>query len=149
KPQEKVLSNKSHEEGAEQAMTVQEETSTKASEWCPKYMQDELSRMEKEIQDLNEVMAEAKRKIQDCESRMKIMRSLQKSLLSATGDELVEACIRVLQLMGWRIKRGEKDKQELLLNSDNGGMVITRVAWTNPQAAHVDLGTLVISQVYH
>lgn len=28
-------------------------------------------------------------------------------------------------------------------------MVITRVAWTNPQAAHVDLGTLVISQVYH
>jgi pSer/pThr/pTyr-binding forkhead associated (FHA) protein len=136
-------------EGAEQAMTVQEEASTKPVEWCPRYMLDELARMEKEIQDLNDVMHEAKRKIHDCEGRMKLMRSLQKSLLSATGDELVEACIRVLQLIGWRIKRGEKDRQELLLTSDSGGLLIARIAWTNPQTAHVDLGTLVISQVYH
>ncbi len=141
------------DEGAQQAMTVQEDLkedpSTKPVEWCPKYMLDELSRMEKEIQNLNDIMHEAKRKIHDCEGRMKLMRSLQKSLLSATGDELVEASIRVLQLIGWKVKRGEKDRQELLLSSDSGTLLIARIAWANPQTAHVDLGTLVISQVYH
>lgn len=138
-----------NEQGAEQAMTVQEEATTKTPEFCPKYMQEELARLEKEILTLNGVVQEAKKKIQDCEGRIKMMTVLQKSLLSATGDELVEGCARVLQLMNWRVKRADKDKQELLLNSDSGGLVIVRVSWTSPQAAHVDLGTLVISQVYH
>lgn len=145
------------EDQAYEAPKEREEPAVKPQEWCPKYMQEEFSRLEREMANLNDVVSEARRKMQDCESRMRMMRSLTKSLLSATGDELVEACTRVLQMLGWKIKRSEKDRQELLLNSEQGGFVIARVTGTlpkdpkDPKAVQhdVDLGTLAISQVFH
>jgi pSer/pThr/pTyr-binding forkhead associated (FHA) protein len=138
------------DEGAEREMTTaQEDTTTSAPGYSPKYMQEEIARLEKEITTLNSVVLEAKKKIQDCESRIKMMVALQKSLLSATGEELVEGCARVLQLMGCRVNRGDKDKHELLLTSETGGLVIAGISWASPQAVHADLGKLVISQVFH
>lgn len=112
-------------------------------------MQDELARLEREVAICHQVLDDTQRKLRDGEARLSIIRNLQKSTSTVPVDELTESCGRVLQLIGWRVRRVDKDKQELLLTSDGDGLAIGRVAYADSQAAQVDLGTLVISQVYH
>jgi hypothetical protein len=65
--------------------------------------------------------------------------------LTATGEDLVEACGKVLARLGWRVKIVEDDKQELRLESDDK-VSICRIIWTPGLPERTHLGQLSIAQ---
>jgi len=73
------------------------------------------------------------------------LKGLRNTLLTAEGDDLIEACGKVLIFMGWRVKISDDDRQELKLEAEDH-LSIARVVWTATQAERTHLGQLSISQ---
>ncbi|HEY9786148.1 MAG TPA: FHA domain-containing protein [Candidatus Obscuribacterales bacterium] len=132
--------------GATSGMSItQESTSTKVPDWCAKYFASELNTLNKELDNLNEQVRAAQQKIKEVENRIAATRSLRNTLLTATGEDLVEACGKVLARLGWRVKIVSDDKQELRLESDDK-VSICRIIWTNGMPERSHLGQLSVAQ---
>ena len=101
-------------------------------EWTKKYFADEIAVLNKELEGLNEQVRQAQNKIKEVETRVSLTRSIRNTLLTATGDELVEATSRVLGLLGWKVTTDQEDKHELRLEQDEKNVCIARVIWTLP-----------------
>jgi len=133
--------------GAKGMSIVKEAGSSTVPEWCKKYFSSELNSLSKELTELNEQVRLAQQKIKEVESRVALTKGLRNTLLTAQGEELVEACGKVLTMLGWRVKISEEDKHELRLDtSEDKNVSIARIVWTESQADRTHLGQLSISQ---
>lgn len=147
---ESVAANKEFEQeivektknGAWSGNTMQD---TKVPDWCSKYFASELNLLVKDLDNLNEQVRNAQTKIKEVENRLAATKSLRNTLLTATGEDLVEACGKVLARLGWRVKIVEDDKQELRLESDDK-VSICRIIWTQGLPERTHLGQLSIAQ---
>lgn len=128
--------------GAWSGNTMQD---TKVPDWCSKYFASELNLLVKDLDNLNEQVRNAQNKIKEVENRLAATKSLRNTLLTATGEDLVEACGKVLARLGWRVKIVEDDKQELRLESDDK-VSICRIIWTSGLPERTHLGQLSIAQ---
>ncbi len=128
--------------GAWSGNTMQD---TKVPDWCSKYFASELNLLVKDLDNLNEQVRNAQNKIKEVENRLAATKSLRNTLLTATGEDLVEACGKVLARLGWRVKIVEDDKQELRLESDDK-VSICRIIWTPGLPERTHLGQLSIAQ---
>lgn len=115
-------------------------------DWCKKYFSDEIGKLNKELDELNDQVKLAQQKIRDVETRVALTRGIRNTLLTTTGDELVEASGKVLGLLGWKVTISAEDKHELRLEVDDKQVCIARVIWTTTQAERSHLGQLSISQ---
>jgi pSer/pThr/pTyr-binding forkhead associated (FHA) protein len=132
--------------GAKSVMSmVKESTPGTVPEWCNKYFAGEINQMSRELSDLNEQIRQTQQRIRDVENRVSQLKGLRNTLLTAEGDELIEACGKVLIFMGWRVKISDDDRQELKLDAEDH-LSIARVVWTATQAERTHLGQLSISQ---
>jgi len=136
-------------EGARDLMSKLEEMTQQEPEWCSYYLPSELERLEEELSELNERVRLAQHKMREVESRISLTKGLRKSLLSSRGDDLVTACTKVFELLGWAVKRSGADEQEVWLSADDQTVALGRVVWTNCESAHQDLGKIAMSQVSH
>ncbi len=133
--------------GAKGMSIVKEAGSSTVPDWCKKYFSSELNSLSKELTELNEQVRLAQQKIKEVESRVALTKGLRNTLLTAQGEELVEACGKVLTMLGWRVKISEEDKHELRLDtSEDKNVSIARIVWTESQADRTHLGQLSISQ---
>jgi pSer/pThr/pTyr-binding forkhead associated (FHA) protein len=132
--------------GAKSVMSmVKESTPGTVPEWCNKYFAGEINQMSRELSDLNEQIRQTQQRIKDVENRVAQLKGLRNTLLTAEGDDLIEACGKVLIFMGWRVKISDDDRQELKLEAEDH-LSIARVVWTATQAERTHLGQLSISQ---
>ncbi len=115
-------------------------------DWCKRYFSDEIGKLNTELDELNEQVKQAQQKIRDVETRVALTKGIRNTLLTTTGDELVEACGKVMGLIGWKVTIAADDKNELRLESDDKQVSIARVIWTTTQAERSHLGQLSISQ---
>ena len=152
KREDEVRSDSSGTNGEEQTsngakvMNMVKESST-VPDWCKKYFSSELNSLSKELTELNEQVRLAQQKIKEVESRVALTKGLRNTLLTAQGEELVEACGKVLTMLGWRVKISEEDKHELRLDTaDDKNVSIARIVRTETQADRTHLGQLSISQ---
>lgn len=133
--------------GAKSLMsTTKESLSGTVPDWCNRYFHGELSRLGKELNDLNDQVRAAQQKIKEVEGRVSLTKGLRNTLLTAQGEDLVEGCGRVLSLLGWRVRITDEDKHELRVETDEKHTCIARVVWTETQADRTHLGQLSISQ---
>lgn len=147
---ESIAANKEFEQeivektknGAWSGNTMQD---TKVPDWCSKYFASELNLLVKDLDNLNEQVRNAQNKIKEVENRLAATKSLRNTLLTSTGEDLVEACGKVLARLGWRVKIVEDDKQELRLESDDK-VSICRIIWTQGLPERTHLGQLSIAQ---
>jgi pSer/pThr/pTyr-binding forkhead associated (FHA) protein len=128
--------------GAWSGNTMQD---TKVPDWCSKYFASELNLLVKDLDTLNEQVRTAQNKIKEVENRLAATKSLRNTLLTSTGEDLVEACGKVLARLGFRVKIVEDDKQELRLESDDK-VSICRIIWTPGLPERTHLGQLSIAQ---
>jgi pSer/pThr/pTyr-binding forkhead associated (FHA) protein len=133
----------------EPAETTPEEPLTPEPPWCNRYLPEELGHLESELSDLNEVVISAQKKIREIESRITLTKGLRKSLLVGRNEELISACSRVLEFLGWNIRRSPADKEEILLECSGKVDAIGRVVWTSPNDIYEHLGKLAMAQVAH
>jgi len=115
-------------------------------DWCKRYFSDEIAKLNTELDELNEQVKVAQQKIRDVETRVALTRGIRNTLLTTTGDELVEACGKVLSLLGWKVTLTAEDKHELRLEVEDKHVCIARVIWTTTKAERSHLGQLSISQ---
>ncbi|MBS1994053.1 MAG: FHA domain-containing protein [Cyanobacteria bacterium SZAS LIN-3] len=115
-------------------------------DWCKRYFSDEIAKLNSELDELNEQVRAAQQKIRDVETRVALTRGIRNTLLTTTGDELVEACGKVLSLLGWKVTMSTEDKHELRLEVEDKHVCIARVIWTTTKAERSHLGQLSISQ---
>ncbi len=115
-------------------------------DWCKRYFSDEIAKLNSELDELNEQVKVAQQKIRDVETRVALTRGIRNTLLTTTGDELVEACGKVLGLLGWKVTITTEDKHELRLEVEDKHVCIARVIWTTTKAERSHLGQLSISQ---
>jgi pSer/pThr/pTyr-binding forkhead associated (FHA) protein len=132
--------------GAKSVMSiVKESIPGTVPEWCTKYFAGELNGLSRELSDLNDQVRLAQQKIRDVESRVALLKGLRNTLLLSTGEELVEACGKVLTFLGWKVKVSDDDHQEMKLDWEDR-LSLARVVWTSGQAERTHLGQLSISQ---
>lgn len=115
-------------------------------DWCKQYFSDEIGKLNHELDELNDQVRLAQQKIRDVETRVALTKGIRNTLLTTTGDELVEAAGKVLGLLGWKVTIAAEDKHELRLEAEEGQVCIARVIWTTTQAERSHLGQLSISQ---
>jgi hypothetical protein len=128
-------------------MSIVKEGASTVPDWCKRYFGTELNQLSKELGELNEQVRLAQQKIKDVEGRVALTKGLRNTLLTAQGEELVEACGKVLTMLGWKVKVSDEDKHELRLETtDEKGISIARIVWTETQADRTHLGQLSISQ---
>jgi len=128
-------------------MSIVKEGASTVPDWCKRYFGTELNQLSKELGELNEQVRLAQQKIKDVEGRVALTKGLRNTLLTAQGEELVEACGKVLTMLGWKVKVSDEDKHELRLDTnDEKGISIARIVWTETQADRTHLGQLSISQ---
>jgi pSer/pThr/pTyr-binding forkhead associated (FHA) protein len=142
-----LSSEKPTSNGAKSLMsTTKESLNATVPEWCNRYFAGELTRLSKELTDLNEQVRYANQKIKEVEGRVSLAKGLRNTLLTSTGEELVEGCGRVLSLLGWKVKISDDDKSELRIETDEKHTCIARIVYTESQADRTHLGQLSISQ---
>lgn len=134
--------------GAKSVMssTLKEAASSTVPDWCKKYFAGELTHLNRDLGELNEQVRALQNKIKDVEGRVALTKGLRNTLLTTQGDELVEACGKVLTMIGWRVRMSEEDKNEMRLESDDKSVCIARVVWTDKDPDRSHLGQLSISQ---
>lgn len=160
KAEEKAASSKTEEAGSLTNLSFEQEIvektkngawsgntmqDTKVPDWCSKYFASELNLLVKDLDNLNEQVRTAQNKIKEVENRLAATKSLRNTLLTSTGEDLVEACGKVLARLGFRVKIVEDDKQELRLESDDK-VSICRIIWTPGLPERTHLGQLSIAQ---
>lgn len=130
--------------GAEEEITIMGPTNV--PDWCKKYFSDELKSLTKELDSLNEQIKQTQERIRKIEGKAALTKGLRNTLLTADGDDLIEACVKVLGLAGWEVTQSEDDKNELVLAHGDEQVAIARIIWTKDKAERSHLGQLSISQ---
>jgi len=141
----KVVSNTQDSQDSEDTKFIKAGASA-VPDWCKRYFSDEIAKLNTELDELNEQVRLAQQKIRDVETRVALTRGIRNTLLTTTGDELVEACGKVLGLLGWKVTISGEDKHELRLEVEDKHVCIARVIWTTTKAERSHLGQLSISQ---
>ncbi|HEY9715723.1 MAG TPA: hypothetical protein V6C72_19775, partial [Chroococcales cyanobacterium] len=132
--------------GAKGMSIVKDAGSSTVPDWCKKYFAAELVHLSKELNELNDQVRIAQQKIKEVESRVALTKGMRNTLLTAQGEELVEACGKVLTMLGWKVKIADDDRHELRLDSDDKNVAIARIVWTEKEPDRSHLGQLSISQ---
>lgn len=137
--------------GAKTSMTSAVQESSTVPDWTKKFFSVELKHLNTELEELNEQVRSAQQRIKEVESRVSMTKGLRNTLLASQGDELVEACGKILTLLGWKVKISDEDKSEirLVVDQDEKNICIARVIRTKGQAERSHLGQLSISQTRH
>lgn len=130
--------------GAEEEITIMGPTNV--PDWCKKYFSDELKHLTKELDSLNEQIKQTQERIRKIEGKAALTKGLRNTLLTADGDDLIEACVKVLGMAGWKVTQSEDDKNELVLEHGDEQVAIARIIWTKDKAERSHLGQLSISQ---
>ncbi len=115
-------------------------------DWCKRYFSDELKHLNKELDTLNDQIKQYQDKIRKIENQAAQTKGLRNTLLTADGDDLIEACKQVLSLSGWKVTQSEEDKHEFLLEREDEKVAIARVISIKGSAERSHLGQLSISQ---
>ncbi|MDZ4834422.1 MAG: FHA domain-containing protein [Candidatus Melainabacteria bacterium] len=115
-------------------------------DWCKRYFSDELKHLNKELDTLNDQIKQYQDKIRKIEGQAAQTKGIRNTLLTAEGDDLIEACKQVLGLAGWKVTQSEEDKHEFLLEHEDEKVAIARVISIKGSAERSHLGQLSISQ---
>lgn len=115
-------------------------------DWCKRYFSDELKHLNKELDTLNDQIKQYQDKIRKIEGQAAQTKGLRNTLLTADGDDLIEACKQVLGLAGWKVTQSDEDKHEFLLEREDEKVAIARVISIKGPAERSHLGQLSISQ---
>ena len=116
-------------------------------EWCAKYSFTELDGLRTQLSDLNEEIRLAQIKAGDLGTRIEIMEDLKNALLSSQGDHLINACTRVFEVLGWRVKPAAGNPDELWLMEDDKTQAIVRLIYTSAQPNRSELAALAESVI--
>ena len=119
---------------------------TTIPDWCKQYFSDELKSLNVELEELNEKIRKTQERIKEIEGQTALTKGLRNTLLTHKGTELIDACKKVLTLVGWKVTQSEEDKHELLLENEDEKVAIARIIWTEDNAERSHLGQLSISQ---
>jgi len=130
----------------EDMTTVTQMGPTNVPDWCKKYFSDELKHLNKELDTLNDQIKQYQDKIRKIEGQAALTKGIRNTLLTAEGDDLIEACKKVLGLAGWKVTQSEEDKHEFLLEHEDEKVLIARVISIKGSAERSHLGQLSISQ---
>lgn len=130
----------------EDMTTVSQMGPTNVPDWCKRYFSDELKHLNKELDTLNDQIKQYQDKIRKIESQAALTKGIRNTLLTADGDDLIEACKKVLALAGWKVTQSEEDKHEFLLEHEDEKVAIARVISIKGAAERSHLGQLSISQ---
>lgn len=130
----------------EDMTTVTQMGPTTVPDWCKLYFSDELKHLNKELDALNEQIKQYQDKIRKIENQATLTKGIRNTLLTAEGDDLIEACKKVLALAGWKVTQSEEDKHEFLLEHEDEKVLIARVISIKGSAERSHLGQLSISQ---
>ncbi len=123
-----------------------EQMATTIPDWCKQYFSDELKSLNVELEELNEKIRKTQERIKEIEGQTALTKGLRNTLLTHKGTELIDACKKVLTLVGWTVTQSEEDKHELLLENEDEKVAIARIIWTEDNAERSHLGQLSISQ---
>ena len=123
-----------------------EQMATTIPDWCKQYFSDELKSLNVELEELNEKIRKTQERIKEIEGQTALTKGLRNTLLTHKGTELIDACKKVLTLVGWKVTQSEEDKHELLLENEDEKVAIARIIWTEDNAERSHLGQLSISQ---
>ena len=134
------------DDNGKESTTVEPMDTIKIPDWCKKYFSDELKSLNDELDDLNEKIRNTQERIKEIEGQTALTKGLRNTLLTQKGDHLIDACRKVLTLVGWKVTQSEEDEQELLLEKDDEKVAIARIIWTEENAERSHLGQLSISQ---
>ncbi len=130
----------------EDMTTVSQMGPATVPDWCKRYFSDELKHLNKELDTLNEQIKQTQDMIKKIEGQAALTKGLRNTLLTADGDDLIDACKRVLGLAGWKVTQSDEDKHEFLLEHDDEKVAIARVISIKGTAERSHLGQLSISQ---
>lgn len=130
----------------EDMTTVSQIGPTNVPDWCKRYFSDELKHLNNELDTLNDQIKQYQDKIRKIESQAALTKGIRNTLLTADGDDLIEACKKVLALAGWKVTQSEEDKHEFLLEHEDEKVAIARVISIKGAAERSHLGQLSISQ---
>ena len=119
---------------------------TTVPDWCKRYFSDELKHLNKELDSLNDQIKQYQEKIRKIENQAAQTKGLRNTLLTADGDDLIEACKQVLGLAGWKVTQSDEDKHEFLLEHEDEKVAIARVISIKGAAERSHLGQLSIAQ---
>ncbi|MEZ4490423.1 MAG: FHA domain-containing protein [Cyanobacteriota/Melainabacteria group bacterium] len=126
--------------------TTVDQMATTIPDWCKRYFSDELKSLNEELDELNEKIRNTQERIKEIEGQTALTKGLRNTLLTHRGDELIDACKKVLSLVGWKVTQSDEDKHELLLEGEDDRVAIARIIWTEENAERSHLGKLSISQ---
>jgi hypothetical protein len=118
-----------------------------APDWCQKFSFEELDGLRTQLSDLNEEIRLAKLKAQDLEMRIDTMEDLKNSLLSASGEQLVAACTRVFERLGWTVKPALGSQDELWLVENEKTQAIVRLNYSTQTPNRAELAALAESVI--
>ncbi len=129
-------------------MSILKDSAANASvpDWCRKYFSAELTHLDKELTELNDEVRQLQNRIKDVEGRTTLTKGLRNILLTASGDDLVDACGKIFAMMGWKVRVSDEDKLELKMEAEDKTVCIARVVWTEKEPDRSHLGQLSISQ---
>ncbi len=130
----------------EDMTTVSQMGPATVPDWCKRYFSDELKHLNKELETLNDQIKQTQDMIKKIEGQAALTKGLRNTLLTADGDDLIEACKRVFGLAGWKVTQSDEDKHEFLLEHDDEKVAIARVISIKGTAERSHLGQLSISQ---
>ena len=134
------------DDNGKESETVEPMETIKIPDWCKKYFSDELKSLNDELDELNEKIRNTQDRIKEIEGQTALTKGLRNTLLTQKGDHLIDACKKVLTLVGWTVTQSDEDEQELLLEKDDEKVAIARIIWTEENAERSHLGQLSISQ---
>jgi hypothetical protein len=118
-----------------------------APDWCQNFSFEELDGLRTQLSDLNEEIRLAKLKAQDLENRIDVMEDLKNSLLSASGEQLIQACTRVFERLGWTVKPALGSTEEIWLVENEKTQAIVRLNYSTQQPNRAELAALAESVI--
>jgi len=116
-------------------------------DWCSSFTFEELDGLRQQHFDLNEEIRLAKLKAQDLEIRIETMEDLKNSLLSSQGEELMAACTRVFERLGWTVKNAMGSSAEMWLVDEDKTQAIVRLNFATAQPNRSELAALAESVI--
>ncbi len=111
-------------------------------EWCREYSFSDLDQLREQLFELNEQVRLTQMKISEVEGRIETMEWLKNALLSGEGEELMKACTKVLEHLGWTIRPADVNDNELYLMDNGSTAAIARIVRTTTQVKRADLAQL-------
>ena len=126
---------------------IEEISKPAVPEWCTNYSFHDLDKLREKLFALNEQIRLTQTNIGEVEGRIKSMEELKNSLLSADEDDLLVACTKVFEKIGWAVKPADANKSELWLTDGPPTAAIARVVRTASQVKRADLAQLAESVI--